>query len=160
MYLDYFQAEQVPFQKSEHFMNKQFVFLGQTPVNVSDLLRGYDGKPPPVTIYTYFTLQHYFVIFFCVLTLQTIVIFVVKSFWSFHFKSLNFLEKLLHSIENTHFPFPVHDWDHEQGSSKDHFYRMTRNRTETLIITMINLGFNLLLLFPMAILCNMLKNYA
>ena len=204
MYLDYFQAEVVPSQKSADIIfervgdwhlkqnldgrrlgdyvstNETIFFIGQTPVNVSDIVRGVwslpeatdpygkvtkggkidldlaDYAPPPITVYTYFTLQHYFGIFFCVLALQTIVIFIVKCFWSIHFKNLNCLEKLLHSIENSQFPFAVHDWDQEQGSCEDHFYQMKRNRTETLIITMINLGFNLILLFPLAILCKII----
>ena len=135
--------------------------MAKSPVNVTDILgvwkeTSQSYAPPPLTNYTYFTLQHYFGIFFSVLTLQTIVIFVVKCFWSIHFQRLNILEKLLHSIENSHFPFPVHDWDHDKGSCQDHLHRMKKNRTETLIITMINLGFNLLLLFPMAILCKMI----
>ena len=109
--------------------------------------------PPPLTIYTHLTLQQYFFVFWGLFALQTIIIFVVKYYWSSQFKGLNCLEKVLHSLENSHFPFPVHDWDHEKGSCLDHFHRMKRNRTEILIVTGVNLVFNLILLFPLAILC-------
>ena len=161
LYHDYFQAEQVPFQKSLTFSRNKFetLYIGQSPINILDIERGVwnvTGQtyaPPPITTYTYFTLQQYFGIFAGLLAFQTFVIFVVKYFWSLDFKNLNCLEKLLHSIETSHFAFPVHDWDHEQGSCEDHMYRMKRNRTETLIVMMINLGFNLILLFPLGILC-------
>ena len=150
----------MPFQKRWIFSNKfETLYIGQSPINILDIERGVwnvTGQtyaPPPITTYTYFTLQQYFGIFAGLLAFQTFVIFVVKYFWSLDFKNLNCLEKLLHSIESSHFAFPVHDWDHEQGSCEDHMYRMKRNRTETLIVTMINLGFNLILLFPLAILC-------
>ena len=132
----------MPFEKSFGLQNNAIIHLGRTPVNVSDIQRGVwkgsshtdrNYEPPSITLYTHFSLQEYFLIFWGILTIQSIIILITKQSWSLEFKHLNWLEKVLHSVENSHFPFPIHDWDHGKGNCDDHFNRMRRNQTEIII---------------------------
>ena len=142
--------------------NESFIYLGYTQVNLHEIVRGVwkdqNYVPPPVTYYTHFSLKEYFLLFWGLLVIQNIIIFICKQRLSPVFRSLNFFEKMLHSMENSHFPFPVDDWDQQKGSCNDHYRRMKNNRTETLVITGVNLAFNLILLVPLFILSKMIEN--
>ena len=60
---------------------------------------------------------------------------------------------LLCAVEQSHFPFPKEDWDARDGGCLDHIKRKAAAHKEFLVITIINLLFNFVSLFPMIILC-------
>ena len=64
--------------------------------------QGYLISPPNYTLYTYFRLRDYFIIFLVVLAFHILAIFISKWKTSNIFVTkLNFLDKLIHCIENT-----------------------------------------------------------
>ena len=132
-------------------------------VNVSLIQRGSWSEnsfmeyiPPKLEVYTFFTVKEYFFIFWCILILQSLTIMIAKNFISDQFKNLKWHEKIFHTIECINFAFPHHDWDHEDGDGHQHYQRMLANKKEVKINLLINTIFNLILLFPLPILCKIL----
>ena len=147
------------YEYSKYYDGK--VYLGKEDFNLTEFNRnqGYHGKNithPDIKFYTYFSLKEYFIIFWGLYVLQIIIIFIVKRLMSTCFKELNFLDKIIHSFENVHFPFSVHDWDSDGGNCEEHKRRMISNQKEVFVIIIINLIFNWMLLFPLIILCKVL----
>ena len=110
-------------------------------------------EPPPLELYTIFSKQTYFLFFLGLHFLQILVIFTLKTFWLKRTYGLSIWETFLCSVEQSHFPFPSEDWDARNGGCLDHIERKKRVQNEFLTITIINLLFNLVLLFPLVILC-------
>ena len=62
------------------------------------------------------------------------------------------------SAVQSHFPFPTEDWDAKYGGCIDHIKRKIEAQKEFLVITLVNLFFNLIHLFPLVILCKCYNN--
>ena len=108
---------------------------------------------PDYTLYAGISLKFYLLIFFATIGIHVFVIFVTKtifckSFWS----KLSFLEKIIHSLENTNIAYNIKEWDDGKGDAKEHRKRMQSNWYEVLAIIIINGFFNLLHLVPLCFL--------
>ena len=66
----------------------------------------------------------------------------------------NWLEKIIHCIENLNIPYNSKEWDDDKDSARRHRLRMELNWKEVRIVIVIKTFFNLLLLLPMAHLGN------
>ena len=112
-------------------------------------------EPPPLELYTRFSLFTYFVAFWIIHFCQIFVICFFDKLW---FKrgssSVSLCRTLFNSIIKSHFPFPDNDWDVENGGCLDHIKRQRKNQTEFLILTAVNSIFNMALLTPLLMLCN------
>ena len=110
---------------------------------------------PTYTLYTYFSLGTYFLIFVGLILLHMIAVFIAKWMLSQEFRlNFNFLEKLIHCLENTNLPFNVKEWDDGLGNALDHQKRMQSNWMEIRAIIIIKGVFNLIFLSPMCFLGN------
>ena len=143
-------------------INFDKVYLNSTKtVNVSLIQRGAWSKksfmeydPPKLEEhYTYFTVKQYFFIFWGILLLHSLAIIFTKWFISDQFRNLKWYDKIFHAMECINFAFPSHDWDHEDGDGHQHYQRMQAAKKEEKINLLINTIFNLILLFPLQILC-------
>ena len=111
--------------------------------------QGYLISPPNYTIYTYFRLRDYFIIFLVLLAIQILAIFISKRNTSNIFaNNLNFLDKFIHCVENTNIASNVQEWDDGKGDALEHKKRMEANLKETVIIIWIKTFFNIVLLMP------------
>ena len=111
------------------------------------------GSPPDYTLYVGFSVKYYLLIFFCGLGLQILAIFAAKSMLSKPFwNEFNWLEKIIHCLENSNVPHNAKEWDDGKGDSKEHIRRMKSNWIELLCVIIINGFFNLLLLLSLAFL--------
>ena len=82
-------------------------------------------------------------------------IFIAKSFLSKVFwYEFNFLEKIIHCLENSNIPYNAKEWDDGKGDAKDHKNRMCSNWFEVLAVIIINGTFNSLLLLSLGFLGN------
>ena len=107
-------------------------------------------EPPPLELYTYFSKGEYFWIFVSLQFFQIVIIFFINQCW---IKSQSSLwEIFLTSVVQSHFPFPAEDWDAKDGGCIDHIKRKMEAQKEFLVITLVNLFFNLVHLFPLLIL--------
>ena len=112
--------------------------------------------PPPLELYTIFSKKIYFIIFWALHLAQIMIIFFVNKLWSKSMKDTSIWETFLFSVGQSHFPFPYEDWDAKKGNCSDHITRQKAAQKEVLVLTIINLTFNLLLLSPLVILCKII----
>ena len=122
----------------------------------SGILYRYDYVPPPLEMYTQFSLQTHFFAFWGILVLQTCTILVIDKIWIKNIPNAATLwDRVLHSIQKSSFPFPYANWHHENGTCSDHLRRKQMVQQEVLVSIMINLIFNMILLVPLPIFCEL-----
>lgn len=116
------------------------------------------GSPPDYTLYVGVTLGIYLLIFFAHIGLHMMVVYFAKSILSKTFSiEFNFLQKIIHCLENTNIAYNSKEWDDDKGDSMEHRKRMQSNLTEVLIMIVIKGIFNALLLIPNIYLGNDIK---
>ena len=140
----------------------------QTNLTLSNLQRGNfspleDGfgivdnsiyEPPPLELYTKFSLQSHFLAFWGILFLQTVTIFIIDKVCVRNIPEMaTNWERLMHASLKSHFPLPYVNWHEGDGNCKDHIKRHKAGNHEVLVTTAVNLFFNLILLTPLVILC-------
>ena len=114
----------------------------------------YDYVPPPLELYTQFSLQTHFFAFWGILVLQTCTIYLIDKIWVKNIpKTATIWERVLHSIQKASFPFPYTNWHQEKGNRFDHLRRKQMVQQEVLVSILINLIFNMILLVPLPIFC-------
>ena len=114
----------------------------------------YDYVPPPLELYTQFSLQTYFFAFWGILILQTCTILVIDKIWVKNIPNTATLwDRLLHSVQKASVPFPYANWHQENGNCSDHLRRKKMVQQEVLVSILINLIFNMILLVPLPIFC-------
>ena len=123
-----------------------------TSLSKDDVLSIYE--PPALEVYTQIPINVYLILFIGIHIIQILVIFLVDRIWlqSTH-SSITFWEKIIHSIQKSHFPFPYEDWDENYGECRDYIQRKEKALKEFVITALINLFFNMTLLFPLVVLC-------
>ena len=162
-FLRHCQSEQIQYGHlaAENFLNTTSGYLnygGQSHLWSSiyrmNLTDSKNPLPPSLTEYTFFTKKQYFAMFWIIFTVQTSVIVVAKSLVSKPFRKLNFLEKIIHAMENSNLADPVEDWDMEKtGNCLDHYHRMKCVQKEVFFVMAINFIFNATMLTPFFTLC-------
>ena len=127
--------------------------LSTTFIDVIDMVR-YDYQPPPLELYTQFSLQIYFFVFCGILILQTLTILVIDKVWIKNVpKSATLWERTLHAAQKSSFPFPYTNWHQDKGSCYEHLKRKQAVQQEVLFAILVNLMFNMILLVPLQIFC-------
>ena len=129
--------------------------LNEYKVNTTDgLFYYYDYVPPPLELYTQFSLQTHFFAFWGILVLQICTIFFIDKIWMKNIpKTTTLWDRVLHSIQKASFPFPYVNWHQENGNCFDHLRRKQMVQQEVLVSILINLIFNMILLVPLPIFC-------
>ena len=160
--LQHLKTEQMqwhPDLKSNFVVNGSIQFGNSTLINWKDIDRWETDEddrpiPPPLTLYTIFTLKQYFFMFWIVLVIQTVLVFLIKQNWrKEEFQKLNFLERVIHVIENCFIPYNILEWENIQtGNSEEHQKKMKSNLIEVLLVMVVNFLVNFILLIPMFIL--------
>ena len=89
-------------------------------ISLPDIQRGYFEKPfqdstfyvpPPIEIYTMFSLQEYFLTFLGILFLQCIIIFVSDKFFVKGIpQNTTWWERVIHAIGKSNIPYPFVYW--------------------------------------------------
>ena len=78
------------------------------------------------------------------------VIFIAKFRFSHEFRhGLNFLDKIIHCLENTNIAYNTKEWDDGKGDAEEHRRRMRSNWKEGFVVIIINAVFNATLLIPL-----------
>ena len=114
----------------------------------------YHYQPPSLELYTKFSLQTYFFAFWSILFLQALTIFVIDKIWIRNVpKSATLWDRTLHAVQKSSFPFPYTNWHQEKGTCYEHLKRKKAVQQEVLVAILINLLFNMILLFPLPIFC-------
>ena len=139
----------------------------QTNLKLSNLQRGHFEAvldddfiettiyvPPPLELYTKFSIQWYFFAFWGILFTQMLTIFITDKIWGRNIPdSATLWERLMHATLKSHFPLPYGNWHEGKGNCNDHVKRHKAVNHEVLVTTVVNLFFNLIMLTPLVILC-------
>ena len=111
-------------------------------------------EPPSIELYTLYSLTTYSVVFLGILTMQVFTIFIVDKMWVKNIpQCATLFERLLHSTLKSNYPFAYTNWLNRNGGCLDHMNGKKAAQTEVFISMAINLIFNVILLFPLNILC-------
>ena len=111
-------------------------------------------EPPSIELYTEFSLAIYFLMFWILLSLQSIAIFVADRYCINTMpRNVTTWECIIHAFQKTSFPFPYANWHNEIGSCEDHIKKKEESQFEVLVSMSINLLFNMVTLIPLLILC-------
>ena len=122
--------------------------------NQNQTLYQYDYMPPPLELYTQFSLQTHFFAFWGILVLQTCTILVIDKIWVQNIpRTATLWERIIHAIQKSSFPFPYTNWHQENGNCFDHLRRKQMVKQEVIASILINLVFNMILLVPLPIFC-------
>ena len=114
-------------------------------------------EPPSLDLYTQMSLQSYFLVFWGMLLLQTLAILTVDKILVKNIpQNTNLWDRILHSIQKSSYPFPYTHWHEENGSCLQHLKRKKLVDQEVLITIIVNLVFNMILLFPLPVFCKIL----
>ena len=132
-------------------------------ISLSNIQRGYFDKsqvnfyvPPPLESYTHFSFQVYLLTFMAILFLQCLVISVTdKVFVETFPDDTKWWDRVIHSIGKSNIPFPFMYWHEGDGDCNEHIKRKKDTEYEVLLTICINLFFNMVLLFPLVILCKL-----
>ena len=95
-----------------HFSNKDpFPWSDLTHFNYSNL-----DIPPPVTNYTYFSLETCLYGYWILMVIQACVIMLAKKMTNPEvYQRQNWCQRITHAIENSIIPIPMEDWDDQHG---------------------------------------------
>ena len=111
-------------------------------------------EPPAIELYTLYSLTTYFVMFLGIFTMHVLTILIVDKIWVKNIpQCATLFERLLHSVLKSNYAFPYTNWLNGNGGCLDHINGKKAAQTEVFISMAINLIFNLILLFPLNILC-------
>ena len=161
--LRHWQAEQTPWHPDlikYFFDNADHIQFGDSHSIPWKLLDRWNyNSAPPYTLYTLYKLKHFTLIFWGILFLHIIVIMFIKWKWSQEFSQLKFLDKIIHSLENTNISYNTKEWDSGTGNAEDHKRRMKSNLKEGIALIVISCFFNCVLIFPLCILGMSLYNF-
>ena len=167
--LRHLQGEMYPFgtynglkQSNDSFLfdKELFQFSNAPPIPWSKLTRwNYsepsEPSPPPLTLYTYFTISQYFWFFICIWTLHIFLTISSKKWMNPEiYQKLTFVDILIHAIGNLSIPYPMEDWDEKGGSVVAHRLRMKMVFKEVRFTIILNFIMNFILLLPLTILGN------
>ena len=110
--------------------------------------------PPPLELYTQFSLQEFFFGFWVILFIQTLTIFIIDKICVDNIpSSVSFWQRFVHSCQKIHFPCPYKNWHKEDGSQFEYLNRKKAVQKEVLVATVVNLVFSMIFLIPLVILC-------
>lgn len=117
----------------------------------------YVYEPPAIELYTQFSLLTYSLVFLGLLFLQSLTIFLVDGkFANTIPQNAKTWDRIVHSIQKSHFPFTYINWYKGNGNCMDLVNRKKETDVEVLSTIFINLLFNMAMLIPLGILCKIL----
>ena len=109
---------------------------------------------PPLTLYTGFSTKVYLAMFWVVVLLQPLIIYFVKKYSNPKpFDRLDWLNKIIHSMENSQIPSPMEDFEELPGSVNQHIERSQNILKEMGLTILANCFYHLIMLIPIFILC-------
>ena len=108
-------------------------------------------QPPAYTVYTGLTMGGYFFSFLAIMVLQIIAIVIVKVLLVDGLKWKDWLDLLLHCLENGNIPFPWKDWDQDGGNLEDYRRRFRQVNKEMMWTMIVNMVIHLLLMTPLLV---------
>ena len=148
--------EQIPYgEKYRNFKSTDVLYLHKANITWGDMNRwDYNDPtnpiPPPYTLYTAFTLTHYFIGFWIILLLHVVSNIIIKKICSEHFRRncKSVVAMVVHGVENSNMATVWRDWDVDNGTVEDHKQRHSQVIKEMVAIMINKAVFHGLMLCP------------
>ena len=156
--LNHWRYEQIQFtvRTNRNIQPNDMLWLyNSTPILWSEIDRwNYDGMrqatPPTYSIYTGYSLETYFYIFWVILGIHIYSNVCLKLIFSRDFRlEASALEMFVHGLENCNIPYVWKDWDESKGDVENHCQRFWIVRKELIVTLGVNFLFNSAMLFPL-----------
>ena len=132
-----------------HFSDKDpFPWSDLTHFNYSNLT-----VPPPVTNYTYFSLETCLYGYWILIVIQACLIMLAKKVTNPEvYQRQDWSKRITHALENTLIPMPMEDWDDQHGPIHSYVKAQKQVEKEMGVILFIKLFFQFLMGIPIMIL--------
>ena len=122
------------------------------------------NEGPPITMYTYFSLETCLVGFWALILIQACLIIVAKKCSNPNpYQRQNWVKRITHALENCQIPVPMEDWDDHHGTIEHYIEAQKKVMLEMKWTLLVNLLINLIMCIPMTILgklcCLFLAHY-
>ena len=115
-------------------------------------------KPKLEDLYTTFPIETYLNLFWIILFIQPLIIYVVKkSVNPIPFSRLDWLDKLIHCMENAQVPSPIEDFEEQPGTVAEHIERYHKINKEIGATIIANFLQRLLMFAPIINLCKLYR---
>ena len=159
--LKHLQGESLPYnvvmKKKINTSNEYLYYSKAKPILWSEITRlDYEQSPPALpsyTLYSGYSIEEYFIIFWIIVLLHPFLIMGVKKMFNpTNFAKQSYLDRMIHAMENTQIPAPMNDWDEGPGSIKVHKERRKTVEIEIAMTILANFLVHCLMLFPLEIL--------
>ena len=108
------------------------------------------GIPPPYSLFTGFSLQWAFILFFILTGAQILVILLTKVYTSRKFSTRgDYMNKLIHLLLGLNIASPFEDWDQGRFSVKEFRERHRQTNIEMALSISVNILFSMIMLCPL-----------
>ena len=112
---------------------------------------------PPMTLYTVFSTKVYLAAFWIIVFIQPIVTFFIQKYSNpTPFARQDWLDKIIHAMENSQIPSPVEDFEEKPGTVSEHVTRSKKIIKEMGSTIVANFFYHIIMLAPIFILCKYL----
>ena len=129
-----------------YFSDIQFPWSDLTRFNYTDRK---NPIPPPLTIYTYFSLETILYGFWIIRFLHILIIWIVKRLSNpVSYKHQNYIEAFTNAAENCQIPAPMFDWDDLPATISEYVIKQRMVDYEMGFTIMANFGKHLLMMIP------------
>ena len=109
---------------------------------------------PSLQLYTLISTETYLLLFWIIVLVQPILVFLVKKFSNpGPFSRQDWLDKIIHSMENSMLPSPLEDFEELPGTVDEHVERSKLLIKEIGLTILANFLQHLLFMSPLCILC-------
>ena len=139
----------MPFAVGKKLNEDMLYIYNHDPISWDMLDRWSQGEPPSYTLYTFFSLKTFFILFLALHVFQAVVIFILKRATSSNFKKAGLIRQMIHALENTSIPVPFRDWDVDTGTGQEHRQRVREVVTEVLSTLVVNKVIGIIMLVPL-----------
>ena len=107
------------------------------------------GVPPPYSLFTGFSLQWAFILFFILTGAQILVTLSIKAYTSGKFSMKeDYLNKFIHLLLSLNIASPFEDWDQGRFSVKEYKERQRKTNIEMAWGLTVNIVFSLVMMVP------------
>ena len=154
-----------PFYEKVINLNESFFFGNAPPIPWSKITRwkyvGYTiAEPPEATLYTYYTIDTYFNVLVIAFAVNIYLQWAMKKVTNPEvFRSLSFIESMIHAISCCFIPYPMKEWDEQKGNVSMHQQRKKKVWREMMASIMLNFTINILLLSPLIVLGTLFRTH-
>ena len=108
------------------------------------------GIPPPYSLFTGFSLQWAFILFFILTGAQILVTLLIKVYTSRKFSTRgDYMNKFIHLLLGLNIASPFEDWDQGRFSLKEYRERHRQTNIEMALSISVNIMFSMIMLCPL-----------